>query len=80
MHPYQIGWLVGFSGAALVYTGLSILIPARETFIDKAVLPDEIYAQQVGYIDPRDSHGSSVGIEDGLTEKTNFRSRLERLL
>lgn len=80
VHPYQIGWLIGFVGSALVYTGLSIWLPAKETFIDRAVLPDEIYAQRDGYLDVRDSNGSSDEMGVGVPEKTNLRSRLERLL
>ncbi|KAJ4419373.1 hypothetical protein N0V82_004955 [Gnomoniopsis sp. IMI 355080] len=80
VHPYQIGWLIGFVGSAIVYTGLSVWVPAKETFIDQAVLPDEVYARQNEQLDTPNSNGSSDGMEAGMTEKTNFRSRLERLL
>ena len=45
VHPYQFGWLLGFAATTIIYIPLSLLIPAKETFIDKAVLPDEVYAQ-----------------------------------
>lgn len=80
VHPYQIGWLIGFVGSAIVYTGLSVWVPAKETFIDRAVLPDEVYARQNEHLDTPNSTGSSDEMEAGISEKTNFRSRLERLL
>lgn len=82
VHPYQIGWLIGFCGSAVVYTGLSIWVPAKETFIDRAVLPDEIYAQQSVHLDPHahDSIDSSVEVGEGMLEKPTLRQRMERLL
>jgi nucleobase:cation symporter-1, NCS1 family len=75
IHPYQFGWLLGFVGTALVYTSLSLLIPARETFIERAVRPDEIFAQQ-GPIEA--DSGSGSGLEDGrVAEKSGFRQRVE---
>lgn len=43
IHPYQIGWMLGFVGTSIVYVGLTYAFPARETLIERAVLPDEIY-------------------------------------
>lgn len=43
IHPYQFGWLLGFVGSSVVYIGLSYLFPAKETLIERAILPDEIY-------------------------------------
>lgn len=43
VHPYQFGWILGFVGTSLVYCILMYLFPPRETFIERAVLPDEIY-------------------------------------
>lgn len=80
VHPYQIGWLIGFCGTAAVYTGLSFWIPARETFIDRAVGPDEIYAEQDVSFNVQDSNGSSGETKAVVEEKTGLRSRLERLL
>lgn len=44
IHPYQFGWLLGFFATAGVYVGLSWWFPARETRVEHAVLPDEVYA------------------------------------
>lgn len=41
--PYTFGWLLGFVGTSIIYVGLSTVFPPRETFIEKAVLPDEVY-------------------------------------
>lgn len=81
VHPYQIGWLIGFAGTAVVYTGLSLLLPAKETFIDKAVRPDEIFAESEEYsIETQNSpaEGGEVGMVSD--EKTGWKTRLERLL
>ncbi|KAI9849439.1 MAG: hypothetical protein M1837_004059 [Sclerophora amabilis] len=43
IHPYQFGWLLGFTLATLTYVSLSMIFRAEETYIDRAVLPDEIY-------------------------------------
>ncbi|KAI9730748.1 MAG: hypothetical protein M1834_005717 [Cirrosporium novae-zelandiae] len=45
VHPYQFGWLLGFFSTALVYTVLSLAFKDKESFIDKTVLPDEIYGE-----------------------------------
>lgn len=49
VHPYEFGWLLGFAGTAVVYTVLSMVFPARDTFIDRAVRPDEIFASMAAY-------------------------------
>lgn len=73
VYPYQMGWLIGFFGAATVYTGLSIWFPARETFIDQAIRPDDIFAESEEYID-------GLNPTEILQEKGGLKSRLERLL
>jgi cytosine/uracil/thiamine/allantoin permease len=45
-HPYEFGWLLGFVATTIVYLGLSWLFPARESQIDRAILPDEIYEER----------------------------------
>lgn len=83
VHPYQIGWLIGFFGAALVYTALSFWLPARETFIDEAVLPDEIYAQQELYLRTNNSDTSAkpeVAEPEPQKGLRGLSTRLERLL
>ena len=60
-HPYQFGWLLGFSAASVVYLGLTWVWRPKETFIERAVRPDELYAER-GVIDGRDEEGI-LGIE-----------------
>lgn len=43
VHPFEFGWLLGFVATSIAYVLLSWLLPAQETRIDRAVLPDEIY-------------------------------------
>lgn len=77
VHPYQIGWMIGFTGTAVVYTGLSLLLPAKETFIERAVRPDEVFAESEEY----NIEGQNSPIEDvGSDEKMGWKTRLERLL
>ncbi|ODQ51306.1 uracil permease [Saitoella complicata NRRL Y-17804] len=45
VHPYQFGWLLGFVGTFAVYVLLSLVWRAEETFMERAVLPDEIYGR-----------------------------------
>lgn len=80
VHPYQFGWLLGFVGTALTYTVLSLVFPARETFIDRAVLPDEIYDERenTSYNDgvPVYETGSGSGHE----EKGGWKARMYKML
>lgn len=76
VHPYQSGWMLGFVGTALVYTTLSLLLPAKETFIDSAVRPDEIFAQQRAVM--VDSGSGSETEEAQLAEKVGFRQKVEQ--
>lgn len=80
VHPYQIGWLIGFCGSAAVYTGLSLWLPAKETFIGRSVGPDEVYAEQEASSNAQESTGSIGDTEAGMKEKSGLRGRLERLL
>ncbi|KFA70855.1 hypothetical protein S40288_09839 [Stachybotrys chartarum IBT 40288] len=41
--PYAFGWLLGFFAAALIYTTLSLVFPARKTFIPAALRPDDVF-------------------------------------
>jgi nucleobase:cation symporter-1, NCS1 family len=43
VHPYQFGWLLGFTGTAIVYCVLTLVWKPRKTFVERAVLPDEVY-------------------------------------
>ena len=77
IHPYQFGWLLGFVGTALVYTALSLLLPAKETFIDKALRPDEIF---IGQGEEVERGSGSEEVETEVPEKKGFRQRAERFL
>lgn len=71
IHPYQFGWLLGFTGTALVYCLLTILFKPEETFIEKALLPDEVY------------QGAYGGVVEGLEpvgEKEGYRNGNEVIL
>lgn len=82
VHPYQFGWLLGFVGTSIVYVGLEKIFPPRETLIERAVLPDEVYGVH-GYDEGIEgvSVGGSGGEEEGrANEKTGFKQRLQRML
>lgn len=87
-HPYQFGWLLGFVGTAIVYLALSCAFPPKETMIERAVLPDEVYDQQ-GYdvegvaVDSSGGSGTEeggLGLGHGQTERKGFKSWAERML
>ena len=59
-HPYQFGWLLGFVATTCVYVPLSLVWPARETFVKRAVRPDEIYAAREGEV----MDGVGIGDEE----------------
>ncbi|KAG2750456.1 NCS1 nucleoside transporter family [Suillus brevipes Sb2] len=44
---FAIGWIFGFWTAFVVYYVLSTLFPARGTYVDKAVLPDDVTPSSV---------------------------------
>lgn len=79
-HPYQFGWLLGFVGTSIVYVGLEKMFPPRETLIERAVLPDEIYESN-GYGADRIEGQSLDDEEEGRTgEKVGFKQRLQKML
>ncbi|MCJ1255604.1 hypothetical protein MMC24_003421 [Lignoscripta atroalba] len=86
VRPYQFGWLLGFTATAGVYTSLSLVFKARETFIERAVLPDEIYdldAEVVEGVPIKDEEGGRdrLGLgEMRLDEKKGGKSWADRLL
>jgi NCS1 family nucleobase:cation symporter-1 len=82
VHPYQFGWLLGFVGTSIVYVGLAKIFPPRETLIERAVLPDEVYEAH-GYDEGIEgvSVGGSGGEEEGrANEKRGFKHRLQNML
>lgn len=80
VHPYQFGWLLGFTGTSLVYIVLEKLFPPRETFVDRAVLPDEVYDAHgySGAIEGIDVEQHGVANEEG--EKRGYKKWAERVL
>ncbi|KAI9750068.1 MAG: Altered inheritance of mitochondria protein 18 mitochondrial [Chaenotheca gracillima] len=67
VHPYQFGWLLGFAGTSLVYVSLSVAFRAKETYIERAILPDEIYG----------AHADSQGIVvEGVLGKDEEQAEL----
>ncbi|KAF2455591.1 uracil permease [Lineolata rhizophorae] len=77
--PYQFGWLLGFTGTSIVYVGLTYLFPNRATFIERAVRPDEVFAERV-------QEGEIEGVEVGFDEdarvqdKRGFKGWAEKIL
>lgn len=74
---------MGFTATSIVYVALEKIFPPTETFIERAILPDEIYDAQ-GYsgddeaieeIDPE--HGEAVEFEG---EKRGYKYWAEKIL
>jgi nucleobase:cation symporter-1, NCS1 family len=65
IHPYQFGWLLGFVATTIVYLPLCWIFPPYATFVDRAVLPDEVYAaaQVVGGLE-RDEEEVAGALEE----------------
>ena len=80
VHPYQFGWLLGFFATTIVYLGLEYGFPPRETFIEKAIRPDDVYDAQ-GY-EGELSEGVEVGGygEETDQEKKGWKAWADRLL
>ncbi|KAE9967294.1 hypothetical protein EG328_008297 [Venturia inaequalis] len=83
IHPYQFGWLLGFTATALVYCLLTILFRPRETFIDKALLPDEVY--EGGIVEGVEVVGEKDGYRSGneevlVDEKKGWKSWANKML
>ena len=43
VRPYTFAWLLGFAITSLIYVTLSMAFSPRETMIERAILPDEVY-------------------------------------
>jgi cytosine/uracil/thiamine/allantoin permease len=70
VHPYQFGWLLGFSATAVVYLALSWLFPVKETQIPRAVFPDEIYDERAVVVE---------GLETDSSEHMSATSQGEKM-
>jgi NCS1 family nucleobase:cation symporter-1 len=76
--PYTFGWLLGFVATSLVYVVLEMWVaPPTETFIERAVLPDEIYDESGLNVDEGISVGSG---EENRNEKTGWKAKMDRML
>ena len=64
---------------ALIYTALSLLLPAKETFIDKPLRPDEIFVGHGEEVERGSGSGSDEAVGD-VSEKKGLRQRVERFL
>lgn len=65
VHPYQFGWLLGFVATSLVYVVVSLVFPARESLVDVAVMPEEVYDAR----EREDGDGSLDSQEKVMREK-----------
>ncbi|GME25945.1 putative ncs1 allantoate transporter protein [Neofusicoccum parvum] len=82
VHPYQFGWLLGFVGTSVVYLVLEYVFVPKETMIEKAVLPDEVY-DAMGLYEGAEIDGVAVGEgsgEDVVVEKRGLKSWADRIL
>ncbi|KZM19089.1 uncharacterized protein EKO05_0010235 [Ascochyta rabiei] len=78
--PYRFGWFLGFVGTGVVYVALSMLLaPPHDSFIDRAVLPDDIYDVH-GVVDEGVSLRGSASGEEEAGEKAGWKARLSNIL
>ena len=85
VHPYQFGWLLGFSSTAVLYVLFSKVFPVHESHVERAVLPDEIYEmneQEPELVGEKDQtlRGEEDREESIVHEKGGFRSWASRIL
>lgn len=59
--PYTFAWILGFVITSLVYVVLSTIWPPRETLIERAVLPDEVYDAEVEVLEGVEKDGADGG-------------------
>ena len=81
IRPYEFGWILGFVATGLVYIILMFVFRPEETFIDKAVLPDDIYAARTGTIEgvvSQDEETLSWGAEG--EKKAGWKQRMYHML
>lgn len=79
--PYHFGWFLGFAVTSVVHVVLSMfVVPPRETFIEKALLPDEIYVQNGIFDEGMSLEGSGSAEEGTQREKFGLKARLTRIL
>ena len=65
VHPYQFGWPLGFTAATVVYVPLSLIFPPRDTYVEKALQPDEVYEER-GFVEGREVGAENVEVDTEL--------------
>lgn len=80
VHPYQFGWLLGFVGTSVVYLVLSFVFVPKETMIERAVLPDEMYEEMGLYGGSEEIEGVPVGDGEVVVEKKGLKGWADRIL
>jgi len=81
-HPYQFGWLLGFAATSIVYWPLSVFFPDRRSFVERAVMPDEVYdAIGIDGVDVHDGvNGEAVVVHGEKGASTDTRKWSDRML
>lgn len=85
-YPYKFGWLLGFVGTSIVYCALEYGFPPADTFIERAVLPDEVYDRvlegqpvDIGYEGKDEAVGDDAEIQEH-GKKGGWKAMAERIL
>lgn len=91
VHPFQIGWFLSITVGCGIYLALSYALPARETFIDRAVRPDDVY-DEMKQRDGGVIEGVDAGVEGeekgyrgvdtvgGEREKIGWKEKVYRMI
>jgi len=66
--PYTFGWILGSFIAGTFFIALSLIFPYKPSFIDRAVLPDEIYLRN-GVVNGVDADSNELNPGYEPTEK-----------
>lgn len=79
VHPYQFGWILGFVATSIVYLALAYIWVPKESMIERAVLPDEVYDAMEDRDESGDTKESSEG-DDGSGNQKKSKSWADRIL
>ncbi|KZV80091.1 uracil transporter FurD [Exidia glandulosa HHB12029] len=79
VHPYQFGWILGFVATSIVYLALAYIWVPKESMIERAVLPDEVYEAMEDRDETGDTKEPSIG-DDGSGEQKKSKSWADRIL
>ncbi|KAF8072151.1 permease for cytosine/purines, uracil, thiamine, allantoin-domain-containing protein [Lyophyllum atratum] len=64
LHLFDVAWIYGFFSALTIYWSLSTLFPARETYLDSAVLADDLVNEEQPSLDSDSSTGEKSSSKD----------------